>query len=141
MAQTPIVGLDHITVPVRDLKAARKFYEAALGAVGMHINAEFGDAFALGSKKEKIFWLERDKKASGGGHYAFRVKNRDEVDAFHSAALDAGGTEHGAPGLRPDYGRNYYAAFVKDREGNNVEVVCYEPAPKRAGGRAVRRKS
>src|SRR4051812_15483288 len=115
MTHTPIVGLDHISVRVRDLKAARKFYQAALGAVGMSINADYGSAFAMGSKDEKIFWLERDRSSSGRGHYAFRVKRRDEVDAFHAAALDAGGQEHGPPGTRPDYGRNYYAAFVKDR--------------------------
>jgi catechol 2,3-dioxygenase-like lactoylglutathione lyase family enzyme len=125
------VGLDHIGVRVRDLKAARKFYSAALGAVGMKINADYGSAFAMGSKNQKIFWLARDRKSAGTGHYAFAVKHRDEVDAFHVAALEAGGTEHGSPGLRPEYGRNYYAAFVRDREGNNVEVVCYEPPRRR----------
>jgi catechol 2,3-dioxygenase-like lactoylglutathione lyase family enzyme len=127
MTHTPIVGLDHITVKVRDVRSARKFYGAALGALGMKVNADYGSAFAMGSKNQKIFWLERDSRSSGKGHYAFRVKRRDEVDAFHAAALEAGGTEHGPPGLRPDYGRSYYAAFVKDREGNNIEVVCYEP--------------
>ncbi len=141
MNHTPIVGLDHISVNVRDLKAARKFWSAALGAVGMKINADFGDAFAMGSKKEKILWLSRDKQSSGHGHYAFRVNRRDEVDAFYSAALEAGGVENGAPGPRPDYGRNYYAAFVKDREGNNVEVVCYEGKKRVTAKRRTRRRS
>lgn len=134
MAHTQIVGLDHITVPVKDLRAARRFYRAALGALGMKVNSDFSSALALGSKKERIFWLSRDPSASGGGHYAFRVDRREEVDDFHRAALAAGGTDHGAPGPRPDYGRNYYAAFVLDPEGNNIEVVCYA-RPKRAARR------
>src|SRR5262249_41755518 len=121
-AHTRTVVIDHITVNVRDLKAARAFYSAALGAVGMKINLDFSSAFGFGSRDENIFWLARDRKASGGGHYAFRVDHREEVDAFHAAALAAGGRDHGAPGARPNYGRNYYAAFVKDREDNNIEV-------------------
>lgn len=127
------VVVDHISVKVRDLAAARKFYGEALGAIGMSVNMKVPMAFGMGSKDEKIFWLERDKKAAGGGHYALRVGTRRLVDAFHRAAMRAGGKENGKPGLRPDYGPNYYAAFVKDREGNNIEVVCYEPA------RAIRR--
>lgn len=125
--QTRTVLLDHITVPVRDLKAARAFYPAALGAIGMRINLDFSSAFGLGSRDENIFWLAHDSTASGGGHYAFRVDHREEVDAFHAAAMAAGGKDHGQPGPRPHYGPNYYAAFVKDREDNNIEVVCYAP--------------
>jgi catechol 2,3-dioxygenase-like lactoylglutathione lyase family enzyme len=122
---TRIVPLDHITAPVRDLKAARRFYGAALGAIGMKVNMDVGDAFGMGSRTQNIFWLGHDRKASGGGHYAFRVDHPEEVDAFHAAALAAGGKDNGKPGPRPDYGAHYYAAFVKDREGNNIEVVCY----------------
>ncbi len=122
---TRIVALDHITAPVRDLAAARRFYGAALGAIGMKVNMDVGGAFGMGSRTEKIFWLARDRKAGGGGHYAFRVDHPEEVDAFHAAALAAGGKDNGKPGPRPDYGPHYYAAFVKDREGNNIEVVCY----------------
>jgi catechol 2,3-dioxygenase-like lactoylglutathione lyase family enzyme len=128
MKRTPIVALDHITVHVRDLRSARKFYQAALGALGMKINLDFTSAFGFGSKNENVFWLTRDRRASGNGHYAFRVLHREEVDAFHAAALAAGGKDHGKPGPRPNYGRNYYAAFVKDAEGNNIEAVCYTPA-------------
>jgi catechol 2,3-dioxygenase-like lactoylglutathione lyase family enzyme len=134
--RTRTVLIDHITVNVRDLKAARAFYSAALGAIGMKINLDFSSAFGFGSRDENIFWLARDRNASGGGHYAFRVDHREEVDAFHAAALAAGGRDHGAPGPRPNYGRNYYAAFVKDREDNNIEVVCYA----RARARRARRK-
>lgn len=131
MKRTPVVDLDHVSLPVRRLATARKFYVAALGAVGMKVNLDMGDALGMGSKREKIFWLVKSSKAVGGAHFAFRVDNREEVDAFHAAALRAGGEDNGAPGLRPDYGPTYYAAFVHDPEGNNIEVVCYAKGPPR----------
>src|SRR5262249_55199957 len=133
-ARTATVVLDHITVNVRRLAAARAFYEAALGAIGMRTNMDVGDAFGMGSRDEKIFWLARDRKSAGRGHYALRVDHREEVDAFPEAAFAAGGKSLGAPGPRPDYGPNYYAAFAEDGEGNNIEVVCYAPAPRPAAG-------
>jgi catechol 2,3-dioxygenase-like lactoylglutathione lyase family enzyme len=132
MKRTPIVMLDHVSLPVRRFAAARKFYEAALGAIGMKVNMEFGDAVGMGSRTQKIFWLVKHAKAVGGAHFAFAVKHREEVHAFHLAALAAGGTDHGAPGPRPDYGPTYYAAFVLDPEGNNIEVVCYARPAHRA---------
>lgn len=123
--QAGIVALDHLSLPVRRLKEARQFYEAALGAIGMKVNLEFSTALGFGSRDQKIFWLSRSPRASGGGHYAFRVRSRRAVDAFYDAALAAGGRDHGKPGLRPDQGPHYYAAFVKDGENNNIEVVCY----------------
>lgn len=140
-AQTKIVGLDHISAPVKDLRAARKFYEAALGAIGMKINMDVGEAFGMGSRDQKIFWLARDKKAGGGGHYAFQVDHPEEVDAFYEAAIAAGGEDNGAPGPRPNYGPNYYAAFVKDKEGNNVEVVCYAKQPRKRAGNGAAAKA
>jgi catechol 2,3-dioxygenase-like lactoylglutathione lyase family enzyme len=134
--RTRTVALDHISMSVRDLKAARAFYEAALGAIGMKVNLDVSSALGMGSRNEKIFWLARDRKASGGGHYAFRVDHREEVDAFHAAGLAAGGQDNGAPGPRPDYGPTYYAAFVKDGEGNNIEVVCYARVGASRSGRA-----
>jgi len=139
MKHTRIVALDHISLPVRQFKKARAFYEATLGAIGMKVNMEFADACGFGSKREKIFWLTRHRRASGGAHYAFRVDHRDEVHAFHEAALGAGGTDHGRPGPRPSYGPNYYAAFVKDGEGNNIEVVCYARGAARPRRRGARR--
>jgi hypothetical protein len=88
------------------------------------INLDFTSTFGMRSKSENIFWLARDPQASGDGYYAFRVRHREAVDAFHAAALAAGREDHGKPGPRPDYGPSYYAAFVKDRERNNIEVVC-----------------
>jgi len=132
------VELDHISIPVRRYREARRLYEAALGAIGMRVNMELDGACGMGANGEKIFWLVRDRNASGGEHIALRVPRRDLVDAFHAAALAAGATDHGAPGPRPHYGPNYYAAFVLDGEGNNIEVVCYAKsrratAPKRVG--------
>ena len=135
---TSIVNLDHIGAAVRDLKAARTFYGAALGAIGMKINMDVGTAFGMGSRTQKIFWLGRDPKASGSGHYAFRVDHRREVDAFYDAAMASGGKDNGKPGPRPHYGPHYYAAFVKDPEGHNIEVVCYARAAARS--RRVRRR-
>lgn len=128
------VALDHISLPVRRLASARKFYEAALGAIGMTINMDVGSAFGMGSQKQKIFWLSAKRGATGGAHQAFRVGTRADVDAFYRAGLAAGGTDNGPPGPRPDYGPHYYAAFVKDSEDNNIEVVCYRKAatPRRA---------
>jgi catechol 2,3-dioxygenase-like lactoylglutathione lyase family enzyme len=133
--RTRIVALDHITVPVRDLPAARRFYRAALGAIGMKINADVGSAFGMGSRTQKVFWLGHERRASGDGHYAFRVEHHHEVDAFHAAALAAGGKDHGKPGFRPHYGPHYYAAFVLDPERNIIEAVCYA----RSGARKRRR--
>jgi catechol 2,3-dioxygenase-like lactoylglutathione lyase family enzyme len=127
------VALDHVSLPVKRLAAARKFYQAALGAIGMTINMDVGTAFGMGSKPEKIFWIVQKRGSAGGAHHAFRVASRADVDGFHRAGLGAGGTDHGAPGPRPNYGPHYYAAFLKDPEGNNIEVVCYrKPAKSRA---------
>jgi catechol 2,3-dioxygenase-like lactoylglutathione lyase family enzyme len=134
---TSKVVIDHLGTTVRDLKWARGFYSAALGALGMRINMDFETAFGFGSGGDNIFWLSGDPNATGGGHFAFRVDYQEEVDAFHAAAMAAGGEDNGAPGPRPNYGPNYYAAFVKDRDGNNLEAVCYakqakaSPKPKR----------
>jgi catechol 2,3-dioxygenase-like lactoylglutathione lyase family enzyme len=122
------VKLDHLSMPVRSLATARRFYPAALGPAGMEVTFEVKkprSSFAMGSGGERIFWLVGHRDASGKGHLALSVPDRASVDAFHAAALAAGGTDHGRPGLRPDYGPNYYAAFVLDSEGNNIELVCY----------------
>ena len=75
-----------------------------------------------------FFWFGDNEKTGEGFHVAFAVESRKQVDAFYKAALAAGGTDNGAPGLRPNYHENYYAAFVHDPDGHNVEVVCHRPA-------------
>lgn len=136
MKRTALVGLDHLSIP--RMAAARKFYGAAFGALGMKVNMDFDAAFGMGSKTQKIVWIAKHAKAAGGVHLALHVDHREEVDAFHAAAIRAGGEDNGKPGVRKDYGPNYYAAFVHDPEGNNIEVVCYAKAGIRT--RAPRRR-
>lgn len=124
--------IDHIGVDVTGFQRAREFYLKALapigykilhegdGCCGMGVTGE-GDQAWLGS-----IWL-MSKPSVAPAHFCFRVDNRALVDAFYKAGLEAGGTDNGAPGIRAHYHENYYAAFVKDADGNNVEVVCHMP--------------
>ena len=116
---------DHLGLKVKDLDASVRFYDAALGALG-HVLASRDDAYAgLGPEGEPALWLYASKKAGGPGtHVAFRASDRKSVDRFHSEGLKAGGRDNGAPGLRKDYSPTYYAAFLIDPDGNNVEAVC-----------------
>ena len=125
--------IDHIGIAVSDIERSRKFYEAALGALGMSVNMEVGPdqtesggtALGFGARDEKIFWIADQERPGEGTHVAFRVERREQVDAFHAAGVKAGGRDNGAPGLRPHYGPNYYAAFICDPDGANIEAVCY----------------
>ena len=125
--------IDHIGIPVSDIAKSRAFYEAALGALGMSVQMEVtpeqtGDgtpALGFGVPGEKIFWIGDGAKIGEGIHVAFRADRRQQVDDFHAAALKAGGRDNGAPGPRPNYGPNYYAAFAYDPDGANIEAVCY----------------
>jgi len=125
--------IDHMGIAVSDIERSRKFYEAALGALGMSVNMEVGPdqtesggtALGLGARDEKIFWIADQERPGEGTHVAFRVERREQVDAFHAAGVKAGGRDNGAPGLRPHYGPNYYAAFICDPDGANIEAVCY----------------
>lgn len=125
--------IDHMGIAVSDIERSRKFYEAALGALGMSVNMEVGPdqtqsggtALGFGARDEKIFWIADQERPGEGTHVAFRVERREQVDAFHAAGVKAGGRDNGAPGLRPHYGPNYYASFVLDPDGANIEAVCY----------------
>lgn len=125
--------IDHMGIPVSNIERSRKFYEAALGALGMSVNMEVGrdegggsTAMGFGAHGEKIFWIGEGEKAGGGIHVALTADSRAQVDAFHAAGLKAGGTDNGKPGPRPNYGPNYYAAFLCDPDGANIEAVCYK---------------
>ncbi len=127
--------LDHTGIPVTDFKRSKAFYERALSplsiAVVMEVTAEEagGSAHAgFGTDGKPFFWIGDDPRPAGPVHIAFAAKSRAEVDAFHRAALDAGGKDNGAPGLRPHYHSNYYGAFILDPDGNNIEAVCHKPA-------------
>jgi catechol 2,3-dioxygenase-like lactoylglutathione lyase family enzyme len=121
--------LDHVGLDVSDYERSKAFYEQALAPLGMRLIMEpvpevggFGDDFPF-------FWIgRRDRGADSGTHVAFRVDDRATVDAFHAAALAAGGSDNGGPGPREIYHPHYYGAFVLDPDGNNVEAVCHTPA-------------
>jgi catechol 2,3-dioxygenase-like lactoylglutathione lyase family enzyme len=120
--------LDHIGLDVSDHEASKAFYERALAPLGMRLMMEpaprvggFGDDFPL-------FWIgQRERGPDSGTHVAFTVEDRATVDAFHEAALAAGGRDNGGPGIREIYHPDYYGAFVLDPDGNNIEAVSHSP--------------
>ncbi len=127
--------LDHVGFAVSDAERSRVFYEQALEPLGigliMTVTPEQteagGTAHGFGSDGKPYFWIGDHERVGQGTHVAFAVDSRAEVDAFHAAALAAGGTDHGAPGLRPHYHPHYYGAFVLDPDGLNIEAVCHKP--------------
>ena len=118
--------IDHIGISVTDYAKSLTFYEQALAPLGMRKMMEFdtpaGKVAGLGAEAPN-FWLGNG--TPGYVHLAFGVASRAEVDGFHAAALAAGGRDNGAPGIRAQYHPNYYAAFVFDLDGNNIEAVCH----------------
>jgi catechol 2,3-dioxygenase-like lactoylglutathione lyase family enzyme len=121
--------IDHISIAVRDLAAAAAFYEAVLGTLG-HRRLTTQPATVGFGKRYPEFWLNHRPDmaavpADSGAHVCLRAANAAAVAAFHAAALAAGGTDDGAPGLRPAYSETYYAAFVRDPEGNRIEAVTF----------------
>ena len=125
--------LDHVGILVADWNKAKAFYDAAFAPLGHTMLAEVPVEFTGGVKvggygtAKPDFWLTQASEAGPGRHYAFAAKTRAEVDAFYAAAMANGGTDNGAPGLRPQYHEHYYGAFVVDPDGNNVEAVCHAP--------------
>jgi catechol 2,3-dioxygenase-like lactoylglutathione lyase family enzyme len=125
--------IDHTGIAVADFEASKAFYDKAMAPLGASllymVPPEFtGGAKAGGYGRDKPdFWLHESADTGPGRHYAFTARSRAEVDAFHLAALAAGGKDNGAPGLRPHYHANYYGAFVIDPDGNNIEAVCHAP--------------
>jgi len=131
--------IDHTGVSVSDYARSKAFYTQALGAIGYAVLMEvpaalsgktdaagFGDTGATPPKPD--FWIGQGTPNRPAVHVAFRVRQRAQVDAFHAAGLAAGGRDNGAPGIRAHYHPGYYAAFVLDPDGHNIEVVCFEPA-------------
>ena len=115
---------DHIGLKVKDVAASSRFYDAALAPLG-HVRASQDDAGAgFGPPGAPALWLYRANDAGPAMHVAFGAPDRAAVDRFHAQGLKAGGRDHGRPGLRADYGPTYYAAFLLDPDGNNVEAVC-----------------
>jgi catechol 2,3-dioxygenase-like lactoylglutathione lyase family enzyme len=125
--------IDHIGVSVSDFAAARRFYDAAFGALGgsylMEVPKEYTEGRAVGGygRDKPDFWISEGAVQTPPVHVAFAARSRAEVDDFYKAAMAAGGTDNGAPGLRPQYHPDYYGAFVRDPDGNNIEAVCHRP--------------
>lgn len=123
-----MMQLDHLNLYVRDVAESRKFYELLLPPAGLPVNREFGEvAVGFGDKNYAVLALVRQESPVQAAHVAFRVATRREVDDLYETALHAGGVDNGSPGLRPHYHDNYYAAFVRDRDGHNLEFVCHKP--------------
>ena len=117
--------LDHIIISVRDYGASKAFYQSALAPLEYHLIMEFGQAGGFGILEKPDFFIKEGDALTPPVHVAFTARDRATVDAFHAAALEAGGTDNGAPGLRPDYHPNYYGAFIFDPDGHNIEAVCH----------------
>lgn len=125
--------IDHTGISVKDFEASKAFYDKVFAPLGAKLLYMVPEQFTGGAKvggygREKPdFWLHENADTGPGRHYAFKARTHAEVDAFHAAALAAGGRDNGAPGPRPHYHPNYYGAFVFDPDGNNVEAVCHAP--------------
>jgi catechol 2,3-dioxygenase-like lactoylglutathione lyase family enzyme len=118
--------IDHMGIAVSNLAASRAFYEQALAPLGLRVL--YGDerSLAMGTDGADDFALHIGGAMTPGLHVAFVASSKEAVDAFHAAALAAGGRDNGAPGYRPQYHRGYYGAFVFDPDGNNVEAVFHD---------------
>jgi catechol 2,3-dioxygenase-like lactoylglutathione lyase family enzyme len=114
--------LGHVKLPVSDLAASRNFYAQALAPLGFELVYDGPRSFGFGPPPFELFAVELTAEAVLGVHVAFDAADHAMVDAFHRAALGAGGRDNGPPGMRP-YGENYYAAFVLDPDGHNIEAV------------------
>ena len=119
--------IDHFTLKVNDCEKSKAFYAAALKPLGYAVAMEFGSSCGLGVGGKPDLWLAEDAGNVRPTHFAFHTRNRKVVDGFYAAALSAGARDNGPPGVRKDYHPSYYAAFVLDPDGHNVEVVCHVP--------------
>lgn len=126
--------IDHITFGVSDFEKSTAFYDAVFGPLGVRRLFDVPMEHSGGVKvtgygdDRPWFWLAEENATTGLMHIAFEAKKHAEVDAFYAAALRAGGQDNGPPGYRPHYHEDYYAAFVFDPDGHNIEAVCHSPA-------------
>jgi catechol 2,3-dioxygenase-like lactoylglutathione lyase family enzyme len=120
--------INHVSIGVRDIAATKRFYDAAFAPLGYTALSESEGGLGYG-REAAAFWISRTQRpvpadADSGLHFCVDAPSRQSVDAFHAAALRAGGRDNGKPGLRADYGANYYAAFVIDPDGYRLEAYC-----------------
>jgi len=127
--------IDHTGISVSDFAQSKAFYVKALAPIGYALLMEIpasvtgrSDVAGFGVAPKPDFWIAAGAPNVPPIHIAFRVDTRAQVDAFHAAAIAAGGRDNGAPGLRPHYHPDYYGAFVLDADGHNIEAVCHTPA-------------
>ncbi len=123
--------LDHVSLGVADVARTRKFYDAALAPLGYRRLSNSDESLGYGADSVAL-WLNEAARPvpadrESGLHFCFVAPSRKAVDQFHQAALAQGGVDNGAPGLRADYGDNYYAAFVVDPDGYRIEAYCSQP--------------
>jgi catechol 2,3-dioxygenase-like lactoylglutathione lyase family enzyme len=118
--------VDHVILNVRDYARSKAFYEQALKPLDYELIMEFGPGGGFGVGGKPDFWVTQRGEPTVA-HVAFAAADHAAVDAFYEAAIAAGGEDNGAPGPRPHYHENYYAAFVHDPDGNNIEAVCHRP--------------
>lgn len=116
----------HTTLPVSDYAASKAFYTKVLATLGYRQNMEYGESAGFNDGDNTDFWITAER-AVLPTHLAFQAANRQQVDAFHKAALAAGAKDNGGPGYR-DYSPGYFAAFAIDPDGHNIEAVWYDPA-------------
>jgi catechol 2,3-dioxygenase-like lactoylglutathione lyase family enzyme len=124
------VVIDHMAIGVSDLRASRRFYLAALAPLGFVEQGSWSEGaseVAFGPDDLDDFAISTHYPPASGGHVAFAADSREQVDAFYDAAIAAGGTDNGGPGVRLEYSPGYYGAFVLDPDGFNVEAVYHEP--------------
>lgn len=126
--------IDHVGLTVSNIEKSKEFYTLALAPLGFQILAEVPasisktkDFIGFGAPPKPEFWIESGLSVNSLVHVAFRAHCRAQVDNFYTAALSGGGRDNGAPGIRAHYHPNYYAAFILDYDGHNIEVVCHEP--------------
>lgn len=120
---------DHVKFGVSDFGASKAFFLKALEPLGVSVLSEGAPTYGveLSTKDEASLCLYQTEEKPAPLHLAFKAENRRQVEAFYHAALEAGATDNGAPGLCPEYHANYYAAFVIGPDGHNIEAVCHEP--------------
>ena len=121
--------IDHITLRVSDLEKSKKFYDQVLSVLGMRtVLGKEGQFWGWGADKDPEFEIsipEKNDPPHKRVHVAFKAKDKEMVDSFYKTAVEIGGIDNGKPGPRPDYSDTYYAAFVRDLDGNNIEVCLY----------------